>query len=127
MNSPNKKKFLEDIYNENEFKILHKKIKRNDSNSNEKEDQKRKKISKNVNPKNEIKNKKARKIKFKDLSDSSSDNDESETNEVKMNVEEFQNCQFYVKNLYFQEYNIKKIVKYNLKIFIKLIILKRKN
>ena len=116
------KKYLED--NENVYNILNKKIKRDDSESNEKEI-KKEKITKNINPKNEIKVKKSRKIKFKDLSDSSDEDRERIKSKMYQNdkyVQIFQNTLREGKDICYQIQVIFCLIKYNLNIFIKLII-----
>ena len=115
------KKYLED--NENVYNILNKKIKRDDSESNEKEI-KKEKIAKNINPKNEIKVKKSRKIKFKDLSDSSDEDRERIKSKMYQNdkyVQNFQNALREGKDICYQIEVIFRLIKYNLNIFIKLI------
>ena len=115
------KKYLED--NENVYNILNKKIKRDDSESNEKEI-KKEKITKNINPKNEIKVKKSRKIKFKDLSDSSDEDRERIKSKMYQNdkyAQIFQNTLREGKDICYQIEVIFRLIKYNLNIFIKLI------
>ena len=120
------KKYLED--NENVYNILNKKIKRDDSESNEKEI-KKEKITKNI-PKNEIKVKKSRKIKFKDLSDSSDEDRERIKSKMYQNdkyVQIFQNTLREGKDICYQIQAIFCLIKYNLNIFIKLIIFNKFN